>query len=68
MAKIRLQSEWKMWIGIGIVFLLIVGYLYLASRPPMEEGEYLWRVTKIIDEKNLMLKGSGSVIQLRLMG
>ncbi|HMK35365.1 MAG TPA: thermonuclease family protein [Desulfomonilaceae bacterium] len=68
MAKMRLQNEWKMWAAFAVLLLLVVGYLYLASRPPMEDGEYLWRVTRIIDEKDLDLKGSGTVIQLRLIG
>jgi hypothetical protein len=68
MAKMRLQSEWKMWAVVGGILLLVIFYLYMASRPPMEGGEYLWNVTKIVDEKNLALKGSGNVIQLKLAG
>ena len=68
MAKVRLESEWKLWAGVAAVVVLIVGYLYLASRPPMEGGEYLWNVTKIVDSRTLSLKGSGSVIQFRLIG
>jgi micrococcal nuclease len=68
MAKLRLQSEWKMWAAIGGILLLVILYLYMASRPPMEGGEYLWNVTKIVDERDLTLKGSGSVIELRLAG
>ncbi|MBI5570068.1 MAG: thermonuclease family protein [Desulfomonile tiedjei] len=68
MAKVRLESEWKLWAGVAAVTLLIVGYLYLASRPPMEGGEYLWNVTKIVDSKTLSLRGSGNVIQFRLAG
>jgi endonuclease YncB( thermonuclease family) len=68
MAKLRLQSEWKMWAAIGGILLLVIFYLYMASRPPMEGGEYLWNVTKIVDERDLTLKGSGSVIELRLAG
>jgi len=68
MAKLRLESEWKLWAGVAAVVVLIVGYLYLASRPPMEGGEYLWNVTKIADGTTLSLKGSGSVIQFQLVG
>ncbi len=68
MAKIRLQSEWKMWAVVGGILLLVILYLYMASRPPMEAGEYLWNVTKIVDEKDLALRGSGNVIQLKLAG
>ncbi len=68
MAKIRLQSEWKMWIGLAAILSLIIFYLYMVSRPPMEGNVYLWNVTKIVDAKDLELKGSGSVIRLRLAG
>jgi len=68
MAKVRFQGEWKMWTGVGVLFLLLVGYLYMASRPPMEGGEYLWRVMSVVDEKTLTLKGSGQEIQFKLMG
>jgi hypothetical protein len=68
MAKLRLQSEWKMWAALGGIVLLVIVYLYMASRPPMEGGEYLWNVTKIVNEKNLSLRGSGSEIQLTLAG
>jgi endonuclease YncB( thermonuclease family) len=68
MAKLRLQNEWKMWAALGGIVLLVILYLYMASRPPMEGGEYLWNVTKVVDEKDLTLRGSGSVIQLKLAG
>jgi len=68
MAKLRFQGEWKMWIGFGLLAVLIIGYLYVASRPPMEGGEYLWRVEKVTDARNLTLRGSGNVIQFRLTG
>ena len=68
MAKIRLQSEWKIWAALGGILLLVIFYLYMASRPPMEGSEYLWNVTKIVDEKDLALRGSGKVIQLKLAG
>jgi endonuclease YncB( thermonuclease family) len=68
MAKLRLKTEWKMWAAVAVIVLVVVGYLYMASRPPMEEGEYLWRVTKVGDNKEISLKGSGQAIQLRLIG
>lgn len=68
MAKVRLKSEWKMWAGVAALLLVVAGYLYFASRPPMEEGEYLWRVMKVIDDRNLSLKGSGKLIEMRLIG
>jgi len=68
MAKLRLESEWKLWAGVAAIFVLVAIYLYMASRPPMEGGEYLWNVTKVLDSKNLSLKGSGEVIQFRLAG
>jgi endonuclease YncB( thermonuclease family) len=68
MAKLRLQGEWKIWLSLGGVFVLVAIYLYMVSRPPMEGGEYLWRVIKIQDARNLSLKGSGNVIKFRLIG
>ncbi|MBI4965940.1 MAG: thermonuclease family protein [Desulfomonile tiedjei] len=68
MAKLRLEGEWKLWAGIAALFIVIAVYLYMASRPPMEGGEYLWNVAKVIDSRNLSLKGSGEVIQFRLTG
>lgn len=68
MAKVRLQGEWKLWVGIGIILLIVVIYLYVASRPPMEGGEYLWQVTKVTDDNTLRLKGSGKTIEFRLIG
>jgi endonuclease YncB( thermonuclease family) len=68
MAKLRLQGEWKIWAAIAAVILAVVGYLYMVSRPPMEGGEYLWKVTKIEDDRTLTVRGSGSVMQVRLAG
>jgi len=68
MAKLRLEKEWKIWAAGAAVILLLVLYLYVASRPPMEGGEYLWNVTKILDSRNLSLKGSGEAIQFKLAG
>jgi endonuclease YncB( thermonuclease family) len=67
-AKVRLKGEWKLWAGIGIILLAVVIYLYVASRPPMEGGEYLWQVTKVADDNTLRLKGSGKTIEFRLIG
>ncbi|MEJ2717791.1 MAG: hypothetical protein P8182_11715 [Deltaproteobacteria bacterium] len=68
MAKVRLKGEWKLWAGIGIILALVVIYLYVASRPPMEGGEYLWQVTKVADDDTLRLKGSGKTVEFRLIG
>jgi endonuclease YncB( thermonuclease family) len=68
MAKLRLEKEWKIWAAFAAIFLLVVLYLYLVSRPPMEGGEYLWNVSKVLDSSNLSLKGSGEVIQFKLAG
>lgn len=68
MAKLRLQSEWKIWVAIAALILAVIGYLYFVSRPPMEGGEYLWRVTKIDDERTLTVRGSGAVVEFRLIG
>jgi micrococcal nuclease len=68
MAKLRLESEWKLWAGVTALLVLAAVYLYMASRPPMEGGEYLWNVTKVVDSRDLSLRGSGEVIQFRLAG
>lgn len=68
MAKLRLKDEWKMWGALAAVVLAVVIYLYIASRPPMEGGEYLWKVTKIEGPNELAMKGSGDVIRVRLIG
>ncbi len=66
MAKQRLKDEWKMWIGLFGVFLAVVAFLYLISRPPMEGGEYQWQVIKITEDGNLSLKGSGKTLEFKL--
>ncbi len=68
MAKLRLQNEWKMWAGLVVLILLIVGYLYYASRPPTEGNEPLWRVTGIIDASTVRVRGSGQVMEVSLAG
>jgi len=67
-AKARLKAEWKLWAIIGGLCLLVVLYLFLISRPPMEGGEYLWRVTKVADGTKLTLRGSGQTIEFSLAG
>ncbi len=68
MAKTRLQSEWKIWVAVAAIVLIVIGYFYTVSRPPMEGGEYLWRVTKIDDERTLTVRGSGTIMQVRMIG
>lgn len=68
MAKVRFQGEWKMWVGIAGLVVAGVLYLYFISRPPMEGGEYLWQVKRIVDPKTLALTGSGKTIQFVLAG
>jgi hypothetical protein len=67
MAKMRLQGEWKLWLGFLGIFLLVVIYLYVETRPEMEGGEYLWRVDKILSSKDFSLKSRGKVIRFRLI-
>ena len=68
MAKVRLEKEWRIWASLGAFFLLLVVYLYMASRQPTEGGEQLWKVMKVVDAQNLSLKGSGNIIQFKLAG
>jgi endonuclease YncB( thermonuclease family) len=68
MAKLRLKNEWKMWGSVALVVLILVIYLYIASRPPMEGGEYLWKVTKVEGPNEVTLRGSGDEIRVRLIG
>ena len=68
MAKGRLKTEWKLWVGFGTLSLLVILYLFLVSRPPMEGGEYLWTVTKVTDGKKLVLRGSVQTIEFTLPG
>ena len=68
MAKLRFQKEWRIWAVSAGALILVVGYLYFLSRPPMEGGEYLWRVTRVLDEKTLKLKGSGAELQVKMIG
>ena len=68
MAKLKWKNEWKLWVGIGLLLLLLVGYLYWVSRPPSESGQPLWRVTQIVDGTTLTLRGSGKIIDIKLAG
>jgi endonuclease YncB( thermonuclease family) len=68
MAKVRFEKEWRIWASIGALLVLVVGYLYMASRPPTEGGEHLWKVTKVVDAQDLTLKGSGNTIHFKLAG
>lgn len=67
MAKVRIKDEWKMWAAVAAAVLILVIYLYIASRPPMEGGEYLWRVTKVEGPNEVALRGSGEEIRVRLI-
>jgi endonuclease YncB( thermonuclease family) len=66
--KPQFQSEWKFWAAIGAVSILLMAYLYFASRPPMEGGEHLYQAIGVIDEKTLKLKGAGQTMEFRLAG
>jgi hypothetical protein len=68
MARLRIKEEWKVWAALAVAFLCVAGYLYVASRPPMESGEYLWNVSKISGPDQLTLKGSGNVVEMKLIG
>jgi micrococcal nuclease len=39
----------------------------MVSRPPMEGGEYLWRVDKVLSPKDFSLRSRGKVIRFRLI-
>lgn len=68
MAKLKLKNEWKLWAGISLLFILLVGYLYWVSRPPTESGQPLWRVTQVVDGTTLTVRGSGKIIDIKLIG
>jgi endonuclease YncB( thermonuclease family) len=68
MAKLKFDKEWRLWISVGAVFAAVVLYLYVASRPPTEGGENLWRVIKVLDSRQVSLKGSGNVVNFKLAG
>ena len=68
MAKVRFQGEWKVWAATAALIAAVVGYLYVASRPPTEDGKPLWNVEKVVDSRTFTLRGSGQTIQFRLIG
>jgi endonuclease YncB( thermonuclease family) len=68
MAKLTSKDEWKLWAGVAAVIIVTLGWLFFASRPPTEGGEKLWRVERVTDARTLSLKGSGQVIDLKLVG
>ena len=68
MAKMRVEKEWKLWVTLGIFVLLVVGYLFYISRPPMEGGEYLWNVEQIEGPKTLTARGSGKEMTMKIIG
>jgi micrococcal nuclease len=68
MAKVRFQGEWKVWAATAALILAVIAYLYVASRPPTEDGKPLWNVEKVVDGKTFTLRGSGQTIQFRLIG
>ncbi len=34
MPKVKIEKEWRIWVAVGAFLLLLVLYLYIASRPP----------------------------------
>jgi endonuclease YncB( thermonuclease family) len=68
MAKMRLENEWKLWAVFGAIILLVVGYLFYVSRPPMEGGEYLWIVERIDGPKTISARGSGKEMTVTIIG
>ncbi len=68
MAKLSSKQEWKLWVPVTAIIVIAIVWLYFASRPPTEGGENLWRVEKVIDGRTLALKGSGTNVEVRLVG
>ncbi len=68
MAKVRMQGEWKVWAATAAIVVALIAYLYIASRPPTENGKPLWNVERVVDSKTFTLRGSGQTIQFRLIG
>jgi endonuclease YncB( thermonuclease family) len=68
MAKLKLEKEWRLWAAVGALALVVLIWLYFVSRPPTEGGEYLWKVVQVVDDKTLLLKGSGSSVKFKLIG
>ncbi len=68
MPKVKIEKEWRIWVTVAGLLLIVVLYLYFASRPPTEGGENLWRVTKILGPTDLSLKSEGQVIEFKIAG
>ncbi len=68
MAKVKLENEYKLWLVLGGLLLLVVGSLYLASRTPTEGGESLWKVISVRDDKSFVVKGSGQTFAFTILG
>ncbi|MBM4326962.1 MAG: hypothetical protein FJ118_07340 [Deltaproteobacteria bacterium] len=67
MAKARIDKEWRLWATIAGILVLVVAFLYWESRPPTEGGELLFRVTRVLDDGKLDLKGGGKTFQFKLV-
>ncbi|MGB9615865.1 MAG: thermonuclease family protein [Desulfomonilaceae bacterium] len=68
MPKVKMEKEWRIWLAVGAFLLLLILYLYIASRPPTEGGESLWRVTKVLGPTTLSLKSEGKVVEFKIAG
>jgi len=68
MPKVKIDKEWRIWLAVGGFLVLLVLYLYFASRPPSEGGENLQYVTKVIGPTNLSLKSEGKVMEFKVAG
>jgi endonuclease YncB( thermonuclease family) len=68
MAKVQFKKEWRIWAGVAAVLGMLVVYLYLVSRPPMEGGKYLYYVTDVTGPDQLSLRGAGKAINFQLIG
>lgn len=67
MAKVQIKNEWKMWVGLAVIGLVLILTLYYISRPPTEGGEPLWMVTEIVDGETISVKGSGKEMKLSII-
>lgn len=68
MPKVKIEKEWRIWLTVGGFLIVLILYLYVASRPPTEGGEKLWRVMKVLSSTNLSLKSEGKVIEFKIAG
>jgi endonuclease YncB( thermonuclease family) len=68
MAKLKLEKEWKLWLSVALFVIILIGWLFWISRPPTEGGRPLSRVSKIIDERTVLARGSGDTVRFRLIG